>query len=620
MGKRVKFMNLLFAVFIVSMFLGVGMMQAATNLQGVTVTGTDATGKSVKLSFSSPLDPASVRDSFVLRVIIPGIGYGTVAGNLVYEDGGLEAAFIPVSDLVADMDYTVTMAGAKDLNGNPLDFDKWSFTGPGPDLIITLNALMGHLEAIEDIADANEGHRTAGTSGYTASVEYIKDVLDGTGLVITEQPVEFRYFKETKTPVLEQTSPNQASYSGDFLTMTNSGSGDITAEIAFVSPLVPLSGEADPNTSTDACESEDFEDTDLNGKIVLIQRGTCDYMDKAENAEVRGAAAVLIFNEGQEERTGVVDGDIGDESEVTIPVLGISYDLAEALYEQARADTVTLSVSVAATDEVRVATNLIAETPGGNPDQVVMIGGILDSPPDSRGINPGGSGLAALLELAYQVGEHNYNPVNKLRFAWWSVTAGSSDHYTFSLDEDELSQIAMYLDVPTIASPNYILGVQDGDLSVSIEHPLFDYEPGVIPAGSDEIETAFADYFSSMDIVPRQVVPSVSGEYYAFIYTGIPFGGLFTGLSAMKTEEEAQLYGGTAGEPYDSCIFASCDNVENISQDALMINAKAVAHVAQVYAEKETLFEGPKKRRAFHTGVRQSRVKRGWFNRNSHLK
>ena len=47
--------------------------------------------------------------------------------------------------------------------------------------------------------------------------------------------------------------------------------------------------------------------------------------------------------------------------------------------------------------------NLIAETPTGRDDRVVMAGAHLDSVPDGPGINDNGSGSAALLEIALQM-------------------------------------------------------------------------------------------------------------------------------------------------------------------------------------------------------------------------
>ena len=51
------------------------------------------------------------------------------------------------------------------------------------------------------------------------------------------------------------------------------------------------------NTSTSGCEPEDFAGFPA-GNIALIQRGTCTFEIKGENAAAAGASGVLFFNQG----------------------------------------------------------------------------------------------------------------------------------------------------------------------------------------------------------------------------------------------------------------------------------------------------------------------------------
>jgi Zn-dependent M28 family amino/carboxypeptidase len=60
-------------------------------------------------------------------------------------------------------------------------------------------------------------------------------------------------------------------------------------------------------------------------------------------------------------------------------------------------------VKVDFTADERTTYNVIAETRGGNADNVVMAGAHLDSVQDGPGINDNGSGSAALLETAIQM-------------------------------------------------------------------------------------------------------------------------------------------------------------------------------------------------------------------------
>ena len=64
---------------------------------------------------------------------------------------------------------------------------------------------------------------------------------------------------------------------------------------------------------------------------------------------------------------------------------------------------------------------MIAETRGGDPDNVVVVGAHLDSVPDGPGINDDGSGTATLLAQAQELARGRYKLRNKIRFAWWGA-------------------------------------------------------------------------------------------------------------------------------------------------------------------------------------------------------
>lgn len=60
-----------------------------------------------------------------------------------------------------------------------------------------------------------------------------------------------------------------------------------------------------------------------------MQRATCNFVVKVNNAKAAGATAVIVFNEGQPGRDGVVAGTLGEP--VTIPAVGTSYALGAEL-------------------------------------------------------------------------------------------------------------------------------------------------------------------------------------------------------------------------------------------------------------------------------------------------
>jgi len=379
----------------------------------------------------------------------------------------------------------------------------------------------------------------------------------------------------------------------------------VTAETVFVEPVIPMDYNAPLNTSTDGCEDSDFDGKDLKDKIAVIQRGSCDFQTKVRNAQSKGAKAVLIFNEGQEGRQTAVSGSLSaDYPEIEIPVFGISYELGRILYEESLNSAVLLHILFSAKDEERETKNLFAETAGGDSSKVVMLGAHLDTVAGSPGMNDNGSGAAALLELALQVGNKDYSPVNKLCFAWWAAEESGlvgSTHYVNSLTASEKANIGMYLNFDMIASKNYYIGVEDGNFSEP-ESNLSSNIDDAFKAKSGEIEAIFAGYFESKGIISFPSEIDGMTDYLPFAEAGIPFGGLFTGAGGLKTEEESKEFGGTAGQPYDSCYHRACDNMDNISLEALSLNAKAIAHTAQFFAERATLFTGTVKARTARRG------------------
>ena len=72
----------------------------------------------------------------------------------------------------------------------------------------------------------------------------------------------------------------------------------------------------------------------------------------------------------------------------------------------------------------------------------------------------------------------------------------------------------------------------------------------------------------------------------------IPAGGLFTGAEGVKTAAQAQVYGGTAGQPYDPCYHLRCDDFDNINLKGLHEMSDAVGH-AVVTVGKRDLIKTP---------------------------
>lgn len=207
----------------------------------------------------------------------------------------------------------------------------------------------------------------------------------------------------------------------DFGTMTYSGSGTSTA------PLVPVDVQVPPGptpSSTSGCETSDFAGFPT-GAIALVQRGTCTFGIKATNAKAAGATGVVIFNEGQPGRTDVAIGTLGNPG-FDFPVLSTSFAIGAELVALARAGQVTATVAATTeSDPTRATTNVIADTPGGDPEKTVLVGAHLDSVVVGPGINDNGSGSAGILEIAEELADLDVNLRQRVRFAFWGLRSSA---------------------------------------------------------------------------------------------------------------------------------------------------------------------------------------------------
>jgi Zn-dependent M28 family amino/carboxypeptidase len=201
--------------------------------------------------------------------------------------------------------------------------------------------------------------------------------------------------------------------------------------------------------------------------------------------------------------------------------------------------------------------------------------------PEGPGINDNGSGTATILETALQVSKLGIEPTNRVRFAFWGAEEFGllgSEYYVENLSEEELDNIALYLNFDMLGSPNFVRFVYDGDAG---------------PAGSAQIERLFKRYFAAKGLRTEPVTLDDRSDHAPFTAAEIPAGGLFSGDEGVKTARQQRIYGGTAGEPYDPCYHQPCDDITNLSVRSLDQLSDGVAHATLTYAEDEELFVGP---------------------------
>ncbi|MFE0151571.1 M28 family peptidase [Nonomuraea sp. NPDC059007] len=416
-----------------------------------------------------------------------------------------------------------------------------ALAAPGEPLVdaVKVDNVLGHLQAFQAIADAHAGTRAAGTPGYDASAAYVAARLRDAGYTVRLQPFAFDFYRELAPAVVEGGGRRLTGVT----TLRYSGGGDVHAA---------------PQEAGEGCAARDFKGFRA-GRIAVTRRGTCMFAVKARNAAAAGAKALIVVDQ-----KGSFAGSAGTPQ--PIPVVGVPPEAGAQVTKLKRVRVTTKTVS-----EEHITHNVLAETRGTG--RAVMVGAHLDSTLDGPGINDNGSGSAAILEIALRAAR---TPLRQpVRFAWWGaeeVGLLGSGHYVRSLPETERKKIEAYLNLDMIASPNHTFAIFDGDDSERTG-------AGAGPKGSARVERAFQRYFRERGLPFRAADLTGRSDYGPFVAAGIASGGLFTGGEEKKTEKEAGLFGGTAGQPLDKCYHQACDTLRNISVKALEVTADAVAAV-----------------------------------------
>jgi Zn-dependent M28 family amino/carboxypeptidase len=278
---------------------------------------------------------------------------------------------------------------------------------------VSIPNILQHSVALESIGKLNDDTREVFSSGYQESLDYVVQTLRDAGYSPKITPFNFPFWAESKPPVLNQVSPTAKVYrpgtaadtdtaNSDFITMANSPTVELTN-----APVFPVGGIVDPPTpapsSAAGCADADY--AGVSGKIALIQRGTCPFVEKWERAQAAGATGVIIYNEGNTPARQNPQF-IPDQPDppATIAAVVSSYAVGNELlqaYKQGKNPTVDFKVYGKFTD--RFLPQVIAETKGGDPNHVVVVGAHLDSVPFGPGINDDGSGTATLLAQAQEL-------------------------------------------------------------------------------------------------------------------------------------------------------------------------------------------------------------------------
>ncbi len=146
----------------------------------------------------------------------------------------------------------------------------------------------------------------------------------------------------------------------------------------------------------------------------------------------------------------------------------------------------------------------------------------------------------------------------------------------------------------TTSTHNYVFVIYDG-------HDSDKTGAGPDPVGSAQIEKTFGQFYEARGVPYKGTDFSGRSDYGPFIAAraDIPSGGLFTGAEVPKTAQEAAIWGGTAGIPFDPCYHQACDTIDNVNAIALDINSDAIAHAIISYGMSTASINGTRSKGNF---------------------
>ncbi len=441
-------------------------------------------------------------------------------------------------------------------------------SAPAPELArdmagrVTADGMYTHLRKLQDIASANKGSRAEGTPGYDASADYVAQVLKDKGF-------------DVQTPEFDRLDRTEGG--NPTLTIAGRGYHVDQASLLVTTPPGGFNAITLRPQKAPGCTAADYGAVSVKGAIAVVDDTGCSVRDKQNAAIAKGAVGLLVVSQPG---TGGSPAGLftpGYYQQLTVPVGVIDNDADAAL----RRTNAAVRLVLDSKPVMVKSRNVVAQTKTGDTKNVVLAGAHLDSSAYSPGINDNGSGVAALLEAASVLGSQP-RITNAVRFVFWGSEAEGPTRYVGGLAQDQLDDVAMYLSVDMLGSPNAGYFTYDGDQS---GQPNPDIPAQTVPSGSAGVERTLAGYLYLAGVRPADMPLSRTTDYGPFLAAGVPVGGLTAGSSQRKTEVQERLWGGHAGVAFDPNYNTGRDTIDNIDRQALSVMGQAAAFAVGTYAQ-----------------------------------
>ena len=409
----------------------------------------------------------------------------------------------------------------------------------GPPAEGVAERLHADLSALQEIADAHDGIRATGTSGYDASVDHVAAALRGIGFGVDTPEVPFTGFRDLGSTL--EVGGRAFSGPDEVRALIYSPAGEVRGRVHVL--------------AASGCDPGDFDGV-APGELALTTQGGCFRRDQVLNAGAAGAAALLVGYPGRGPGE-IYRPTLLDPAGLEIPAVSLTEEAAELL----AAGDVQVRLRVATELPSGTFRNVIGQL--GDGPRVVMVGAHLDSVLDGPGINDNGSGVAAAIEIARAFAATGVPDGWALRIGLWGGEEfGSIGSRAYAQGVDEA--VEAYLNL---------------DMAGSVNGATLVYDEAEAAPGSDAITDLFEGVLADLGEPSDRADLGGSSDHFGFIQAGIPTGGLFAG--ATQTGGAAAPSAGGGGPDPDPCYHIGCDDLDNVDIERVALFAEVTARVVR---------------------------------------
>jgi hypothetical protein len=150
------------------------------------------------------------------------------------------------------------------------------------------------------------------------------------------------------------------------------------------------------------------------------------------------------------------------------------------------------------------------------------------------------------------------------------------------VSEEQIQDISVMQDYDMLASGNYARFIYDGN---GDEHGFAG------PNGSGVLEQVYKDWYDSQGLA-YETIPFDGRSDYGVHESRNPGRRHLRRRRGRQDCGALQLYGGTAGQPFDPCYHQLCDMLANISRQGLKEHKDAAVHAILTFVQTNSSIHG----------------------------